>query len=63
MFLHLSFSRYFQSLISASSLDITSCLIPDDFDIMVEAKHKELAVIKYKEIHYNEEEEAVLGHA
>ena len=29
---------------------------------MVEAKAKELAVLKYKEIHYNEEE-AVLGHA
>ena len=34
----------------------------NEVDIMVEAKHKELAVIKYKEIHYNEEE-AVLGHA
>ena len=34
----------------------------NEVDIMVEAKAKELAVLKYKEIHYNEEEE-VLGHA
>jgi len=33
----------------------------NEVDIMVEAKHKELAVLKYKQIHF--EEETILGHA